>query len=247
MGLLSRGKPLNKIELRPVGRRNDLVGQIVEQFKENLINGQLLPGDQIPPEPVLCTQLGVSRTAVREAMRTLAALGIVEVKRGNGTFISTPSEMATEFLSLAFMLVPKSRTHLLELRRVIEQACGQLVVEHATDEDVGKLSRQIEDFAGAVESKVPAQELRALDIEFHDLLFDATHNPIFCRLGKAIMTAFASAMQQALTDSRGYVAALEDHRDFRDAIVRRSIEDFWAVVDRSLETWNAYLTAQGTD
>lgn len=219
-----------------------VVSQIVEQFKERLINGQFKAGDQIPPEPELCRQFGVSRTAVREAMRTLSAVGIVEIRRGHGTFIASSTlEAPMELLSVALMLAPTSRMHLFQTRVVIEEACARLVVENATDADIQQISRQIDAFEKAIKGKKSPATLRELDQEFHMLLLDATHNPMFSRIGKAIMTTFASTMQRALANTDVYAVALTDHKEIRDAIVERSAVRCLEIVRRSLGTWNTYL------
>jgi GntR family transcriptional regulator, transcriptional repressor for pyruvate dehydrogenase complex len=219
-----------------------VVSQIVEQFKERLINGQLKAGDQVPPEPELCRQFGVSRTAVREAMRTLAAVGIVEIRRGHGTFVASSTlEAPMELLSVALMLSPTSRMHLFQVRVAIEEACARLVVENATDADIEPISRQIAAFEKAIKGKKSAATLRKLDQEFHMLLLDATHNPMFSRIGKAIMATFASTMERALASIDVYAISLKDHKEIRDAIVERSAERCLEVVRRSLGTWQAYL------
>ncbi len=235
-------RTMKPIVLRSVNARQDVVSQVVEQFKELLINGSLRPGDRIPPEPVLCEQLGVSRTAVREAIRTLSAVGLVEVRRGNGTFIATaPQEAPLQLLAMAFMLTTTSSGSLIELRQVFESACGELVIRNARPDDFERLDEQVQRFREAVQADESPSVLRRLDLEFHDLLFDATHNPMFARLGKAAMSAFASTMQHALTADGGYAIALADHLEILDALKRRSAADYARVVQRSLATWMGHL------
>lgn len=235
------------LALRPVNARMDIVAQVVEQFKENLISGHLQPGDRIPPEPVLCSQLAVSRTAVREAIKTLSAVGLVEIRRGNGTFIATNSmDAPVELLALSLVLAKTTKASLVELRQVFEHACGELVVKNATGEDFAALEAQVQRFAEAVQTHQPASVLRKLDQEFHDMLFDATHNPMFCRLGKAAMAAFASTMQHALATADVDAIALQDHRDMLDALQRRSLDDYLHLVKRSLATWMDHVNTDPT-
>jgi GntR family transcriptional regulator, transcriptional repressor for pyruvate dehydrogenase complex len=233
---------VTSLDLRRVDQNRSIVSQIVEQFKESLINGQLRPGDQIPPEPVLCERLGVSRTSVREAIRTLVAVGLVEIRRGNGTYISASSLAApAELLGLALALAPTRTEHLFGMRLAIEHACGRLAIEHATVADIAAMEAQTDEFEELVRTGRPARELRNADLAFHGLLFDATHNPVFCELGKALMTAFASTMQQALHDPEVDARAPGDHREIIDAIRQRSTADYDQVVERSLSRWRQFL------
>jgi GntR family transcriptional regulator, transcriptional repressor for pyruvate dehydrogenase complex len=233
---------LSKFALLHVHQAGSIVSQIVNSFKESLINGQLKPGQQIPPEPELCEQFGVSRTSVREAIKALSAVGLVEIRRGNGTFISAPSlDTPLELLSLAFMLAPTSKEALFGLRSAIEHTGARLVIANATPEDIEGLKAQTREFEQAIVAKMTAKQLRVLDLQFHKLLLDATHNPMFSRLGQAVMTAFASAMQKALNSSSVYEAALKDHQEIIDAIIERSNEKFAVVTDRSLATWERYI------
>lgn len=236
------------LDLRPVDQSRSIVSQIVEQFKESLINGHLRPGDQVPPEPVLCERLGVSRTSVREAIRTLAAVGLVEVRRGSGTFISASSLAApAELLGLALALAPTNTEHLFGVRRAIEYACGRLAIENATPTDLAAMEAQTDEFEKLVRTGRPARELRVADLAFHELLFDATHNPVFSELGKALMAAFASAMQQALQDPEVYARAPGDHRKITTAIRTRSITDYDRVVGQSLARWHQFLGSDAPD
>lgn len=235
----------NVVELSfvPVAQAGDLVSQIVERIKEAILNGQLRPGDQLPNEATLCEQFGVSRSSVREAIKTLAAVGVVEIRRGNGTFVSATSlDGPMEMLSLAFMLTPTRRQHLVELRQIVERACGRLVILHADEHDIASLDDQVTRFETAIGAKADPRTLRQLDVEFHELLFDKTNNPIFAKLGKALLHAFAMSMQRALVDEAVDDAALRDHRDLVAAIRSRSEDEFNTIVDRSLETWKAHLS-----
>jgi len=235
------------LTLKRVNARSDVVSQVVEQFKDNLISGLLRAGDRIPPEPVLCSQLGVSRTVVREAIKTLAAVGLVEVRRGHGTYIASQTmDAPLELLALSLVLCKTTKAGLVELRQVFERACGELVVKNATQEDFDRLGEQVARFAEAVNTRQDPVVLRKLDQEFHDMLFDATHNTIFSRLGKAAMAAFASTMQHALATADVDAIALQDHMEMLDALRRRRLDDYLRLVERSLATWMDHVNTEPT-
>ena len=98
-----------------------VVDQIIETIKSALINGDLVPGQKLPSEPELARQLGVGRSAVREALKVLQAIGVVVSVRGSGTYIAEePSERLLNPLSFAIMLGTDVSSELIELRVMIQ-------------------------------------------------------------------------------------------------------------------------------
>src|ERR1035438_578811 len=105
-----------------VVRTSRLYEQIVQQIEESVLKGTLKPGDQLPAERELAQQLGVSRTAVREAVKTLREKGLVEAYSGRGTFITDgTSQAARQSFDLMVKLgQQEGSTHLAELRLILE-------------------------------------------------------------------------------------------------------------------------------
>src|SRR6202012_5729938 len=115
---------------------------IVEQIRLLMRQGQLKPGDRVPPERDLCERFGVSRVPVREALRMLGASGLVEIRVGarGGAFVTAPSsdrvgEGLTDLLSLSVI----TTTDITEIRMVLETGIVPLVCERATEEDLAGL------------------------------------------------------------------------------------------------------------
>ena len=90
--------------LSPVANRKTLVQRIISEIQDRLVKGALRAGDRLPPEGKLAAQFGVGRTSVREAMKVLAALGVIEIRRGDGTYVSE-SMSARIFDRLLFQLL----------------------------------------------------------------------------------------------------------------------------------------------
>ena len=112
---------------RPTASSVDFV---VDSIKELLLGKKVFPGDRLPPETELCRLLSVSRGSVREAMKILSALGIVEVKRGDGTYISTGSgEVMFDPLLFSLIVSQPAFAELKELRRMKRQY-ERLKIEH---------------------------------------------------------------------------------------------------------------------
>ena len=122
-----------------VGRISEI---IVEQIRLLMRQGQLRPGDRLPPERDLCERFGVSRVTVREALRMLESSGLVEIRVGarGGAFVTAPSsdrvgEGLTDLLSLSVI----TTTDITEIRMVLETGIVPLVCERATEEDLAGL------------------------------------------------------------------------------------------------------------
>ena len=115
-------------------RTSRLYEQIVQQVQESIHKGALKPGDQLPPERELAQQFGVSRTVIREAIKTLAANGLVEVRAGEGTFIidGTSSALRQSLTLMMSMGGIKTLQEVVELREMLEPEIAFKAALYAT-------------------------------------------------------------------------------------------------------------------
>jgi GntR family transcriptional repressor for pyruvate dehydrogenase complex len=170
--------------------------KIVRQIKEMISSGQLAPGDQLLPERQLAETLGVSRTALREALAKLASMGLIEVRPGEGAYIK---EISLDFLvePLATMLLKERESvkDLIEVRIILESKATLLASERATYPDIAGLTwhalRVVEDIqAGADASES--------DTDFHKSLAVASHNELLVN----IMSMLSGLMREAYGPAR---------------------------------------------
>src|SRR5580700_5098407 len=128
-----------------VVRTSRLYEQIVQQIEESVLKGNLKPGDQLPAERELAQQLGVSRTAVREAVKTLREKGLVEAYSGRGTFITDgTSQAARQSLDLMMKIgQPGGTTHLAEVRAILEPEIAALAAVRAEEEDIATMREAV--------------------------------------------------------------------------------------------------------
>src|SRR5277367_4338108 len=129
--------PAGEYTVYKVVRTSRLYEQIVQQIEDSVLNGTLKPGDQLPAERELAQRLGVSRTAVREAVKTLREKGLVEAYSGRGTFVTNGTSQATR-QSLDLMIrvnQQEGSANLAELRLVLEPGIAALAAERVEDED----------------------------------------------------------------------------------------------------------------
>lgn len=202
-------------------RRSKLYQGIVEQIETLLEKGQLRPGDQLPPERALADQFQVSRASVREALRTLELLGIVETRAGGGTFVRrvAPDDLARPLQTL----IARGHTlqDVIEFRGVVEPAVAALAATRVTPAQLDELR----DILVAQQGKVAAGETYAdEDTRFHELIGDAAGNELLTTMLGVIWDVLRTSREQwLLTNARAH-ASLEAHHRVYDALARHDAE-----------------------
>ena len=179
---------------------------------------QRQPGQKIPPEPELCTLLGASRNTLREAIRALVARNVLEIRRGNGTFVSGRMGVPDDPLGLAFVAHPgRLPEELMDIRQMMEPSIAILAAEKATDEDIAELRRCMEAYEEAV---ALGQDPTPQDIAFHKQIARCTQNQVLPNLIPVISESIrAFSHLQPPMKVRSTILA---HRDIYEAIAARS-------------------------
>ncbi|HVI09661.1 MAG TPA: FadR/GntR family transcriptional regulator [Candidatus Binatia bacterium] len=169
-----------------VVRTSRLYEQIVQQIEASVLDGTLKPGDQLPAERELAQRLGVSRTAVREAVKALREKGLVEAYSGRGTFIT---DGTTHAARQSFDLMIKvgqqeGSPHLAELRLILEPGIAALAAVRAKEDDVAAMREAVAMMDRS--QKDPAAFIEA-DLDFHLALAEAAANPLILSLIDSIV------------------------------------------------------------
>jgi DNA-binding FadR family transcriptional regulator len=198
---------------------------IVEQIKLLLKEERLQPGDRLPSERELCVQFGVSRVTVREALRSLEASGLVEIRVGarGGAFVTAPSSQRVgEGLADLLSLSPLTAAEVTEARIVFELGIVPLVVERATDEDIESLRALCDEHAEAVKQGVYDMEMSA---DFHTRVAACTHNTAIEMLVQSFHGPLLMSLREAqsVEPQMGHQGSKE-HRKFVDAVAARDVE-----------------------
>src|SRR5437879_2415867 len=148
--------------------------EIVRQVKAMIAEGRLKSGDQLPPERDLAEKFVVSRTSVREALRALESLGLVEIRPGEGTFVREVSvESLIEPLALVMASQREAIGELFEARQMIEPALAALAARRATPEELHEMERILEEQAKEVAA---GRTGLAQDSDLHSVIGAAAHN-----------------------------------------------------------------------
>src|SRR5215469_2189649 len=161
-------------------RSSRLYEQIVQQVEESIHKGALKPGDQLPPERELAEQFGVSRTAVREAVKTLREKGLVEAYPGRGTFILDGSSYTMrQSLDRLMKSGNEGFTALAEVREILESDFEGFGDNRADAEDIAAMHEQVATMDAA--RRDPDAYIEA-DLDFHLALAEAAGNPFILSL-----------------------------------------------------------------
>lgn len=188
--------------------RRSLVDQVIERLSDEIAAGRWPVGSRIPAEPELVGTYGVARNTMREAIRALAHVGVLEVRHGDGTFVRASSEtdgVLRRWLDLADVL------DVLTVRRGLEVEAARLAAERRTDDDLARLT----------EPTAGTNVERAAD--FHTAVVEAAHNPVLVTLYRGLAERTVAAMHApGLPDISGHghtdlVAAIRDRDPDRAA------------------------------
>ena len=189
--------------------KRNLSQQTAERLYNSIVaEGTLRPGDKLPNEVELSQQLGVSRATLREAIRELAARGVLEVRRGRGTFVSEEVADIEDFGFSGLERLQGQLRDLFELRSIFEPKAARLACQRATEEEL----RDILERGEAVERCIRAgQDRTEADRDFHAAIVRAAHNEFMVRLLPVIHQAVAAAVESGEHGEQLAEDTLRDH------------------------------------
>jgi DNA-binding FadR family transcriptional regulator len=198
-------------------QRDQLSSQVADQLQELIVARSLASGEKLPAERELAETLGVSRSVVREALRTLAARGLVKVKPGCGAYICRPSaeHIAAPFeLLLKLQQDPDLVTHLFEVRRTIELDVAAKAALRAQPDEIVALRALWQELRDTADLSRYAE----LDVAFHLALARAAHNDLYGVLLASVTHLLAGTIQVALHSGRAFEQGVARHEQILQAI-----------------------------
>ncbi|MFE0805596.1 FadR/GntR family transcriptional regulator [Streptomyces sp. NPDC058812] len=213
--------------------------EAIDKIKGMIVSGALRPGDRLPKESELAAGLGLSRNSLREAVRALSLIRILDVRQGDGTYVSSldPQLLLEAIGFVVDFHRDDTVLEFLAVRRILEPAATALAASRITDRELDELDGRLD----ALGDDPPVEELVACDLEFHRGVVGASGNSVLCSLldGLSGPTTRArvwrgltqeDAVSRTLYEHRAILGALRD----RDAEAARS----WATVHiASVEQW----------
>ena len=220
----------------PVGN-DSVVLLVLDRIKEALVNREIKPGDFLPSEEELSRNLGVGKSSVREAVKMLQAMGVAEVRRGQGTVIREhPGEDILDPLIFQLILENADISDLVDLRMMFEPAYSLFAMERATVEDLKAIEETVRRFEEVIATGTQQADD---DIAFHLAILRATHNPFVIRIGETILQLFKASIKRSMQEIPE--TALEDHRKILTAFTAKDAEALRQAIVDSFAGWRHSL------
>ena len=206
-----------------VVRTSRLYEQIVQQIEDSVLNGSLKPGDQLPAERDLAQRLGVSRTAVREAVKALREKGLVEAYSGRGTFITDgTSQAARQSFDLMVKIgQQEGAPHLAELRLILEPGIAALAAARIQEPELVAMREAVAVMDRA--QRDPGAFIEA-DLDFHLALAEAAANPLILSLIDSIVGLLREQRIKIFNVEGGPQRGQLHHKRILEAVERRDPE-----------------------
>ena len=201
----------------PLLRRRNLFAQVVDELGIRIVRGDLNPDEPFPKEADLEAEFGVSRSVIREAVKTLAAKGLLESRTRTGIRVLPPMRwnlLDLEVLSWRYSAMPPLQffAELFEVRMMIEPEAAGLAAERATEADLREIGDAFEAMTEASEADIPGIEA---DLRFHRGILAAGRNPLLLQMGNLIGVGLLISHRFS---RESFVIFLPAHKKVMDAI-----------------------------
>jgi GntR family transcriptional regulator, transcriptional repressor for pyruvate dehydrogenase complex len=203
-------------------KRSAVAREAIDIIKQMLLRGEIQPGQRLPAERELAAHLGVSRPSLREAIRALIALNILESRHGEGTFVSSlEPELLAEPIDFLLQINEDAIYSLFEARRVLEAGVAALAAVRASDLELAEL----EDFARDGRAKVnDVDRFIEHDVEFHARIRRAARSPILSSLLASVSALSYESRRRTAHSAAVRGRALADHQAMVKTLKKRDPE-----------------------
>jgi len=216
-----------------------ITDEAIERIKEMIVSGKLRPGDRLPKEADLANRLGLSRNSLREAVRALSLVRVLDVRQGDGTYVTSlrPELLLDAVAFLADFHRDDSVLHLLEVRRILEPAASAMAAQVMSDEAIEELGGVLE----ALEDDADIERLIATDLEFHRRIGVGSGNPVLASLIESLAVPTVRArIWRGISEEGAAARTHEQHWAIYHAIKARQpdVARSWAAVHvAGVEEW----------
>ncbi|GAA1762853.1 FadR/GntR family transcriptional regulator [Nonomuraea bangladeshensis] len=211
----------------------------IDKIKQMIVSGELAPGDRLPKEADLAERLGLSRNSLREAVRALSLINVLDVRQGDGTYV-TSLEPGLLLDTLSFVLDLHQDDTVLqffEVRRILEPAATAMAAELMKDDEIEELRVILE----SLPERPTIEELVANDLRFHQRIAQGSGNSVLCSFIESLSGPTNRArVWRGLTQEGALQKTREQHMAIYEAIAARQadIARSWATVHvAGVESW----------
>jgi GntR family transcriptional repressor for pyruvate dehydrogenase complex len=218
---------------RGTHHEQDRTMHVVNHIRGLIESGTLQPGDKIPAERELARALHVSRASLRTGIGYLAAMGVMKVRHGVGTFVADgPAEFGTSSLSLMWALHGFQAWQMFEARIVIESQLAALAAERGKEEHHAALAEQVAEMFASIGE--PSEYL-IHDIQFHRIISQASGNPILAAVMETISSSIYETRRKTVEHSTDLRESAEMHREIYRAIRSHQTAEAGKLMEKHLQ------------
>jgi GntR family transcriptional repressor for pyruvate dehydrogenase complex len=216
-----------------------LTDEAIEKIKQMIISGRIRPGEKLPREADLAVELGLSRNSLREAVKALSLINVLDVRQGDGTYATSlaPSLLLEALSFIVDFHRDDTVLEFLEVRRILEPGATALAALRMSDEDKTKLGGILD----SVAADSPVEDFVAADLEFHKKIAIGSGNSVLASLVDNMSMPTARArVWRGMTEPRAQERTLAEHRAIYQAIVNRDpdLARSWATAHiAGIESW----------
>jgi GntR family transcriptional regulator, transcriptional repressor for pyruvate dehydrogenase complex len=207
-----------------MARSKGVTQDAIETIRELIASGEWGPGTRLPREADLAARLGLSRNSLREAVRALSLARVLEVRQGDGTYVSSlePGELLEPTLSATHLLQGRTVLELFEVRRMLEPEAAAMAALRADQDVLHDLRRELDRMVAAGDH---AEELVEADAAFHDVIGRAPGNGVLSALLRSLSTRTVRArLWHGLADRNALDVAREEHARIYEAIAAGDVD-----------------------
>jgi GntR family transcriptional regulator, transcriptional repressor for pyruvate dehydrogenase complex len=216
-----------------------ITDEAINRIRQMIVSGELRPGDRLPREADLAEHLGLSRNSLREAVKALALIRVLDVRQGDGTYV-TSLDPALLLESMGFVVELHQDSSVLDMfdvRRILEPAAVARAARRMSEAEIAEAAALLD----SLPDKPSVEELVANDMEFHRLLAAGSGNQVLCSLVDGLkQPTYRARVWRGFTEEGAVARTLAEHRAILDAIAARDpdVASSWMTVHISgVEHW----------
>lgn len=223
--------------------RKDIKDQVYEELLAQITSGNWKPGDKIPSENEMTKALNVSRITVREAIQKLAAMEIVETRRGKGTFVKEfTTNNYLKSLAPMVLLTKEDIKYIIQYRRILEVGIIELYMKNVNSNYIKRLENDLEKM---IAYKDDLKKYQKYDMDFHITLYEMTNNPFIIKVTNMIRDILASEMNAAIT-KEGAEEGIEFHTKMLEYIKANDTESLIKITHKLFDAIERDLEKEDT-
>lgn len=223
-------------------KRQSTVDIVINNIKQLIMEKKLVPGQRMPSEMEISGGLGVSRGSVREAMKILSAFGVVDIKPGDGTYLShSPQGSIVNPLMFDFLLYGPDTQELSEFRKVIEMAIVELIIlnKEKNQQQRQNIYGNVEDLHRLCEEDAEMEKFVKNDLEFHNLLGDACCNHLAKKVYGFVLEFLEPTIKDTHRDQYKGEMSYPVHNQIAEAIRTNNLQVAKDAIYHSVDVWKA--------